>query len=371
MADNKNDINSKQKSDEITLKDLIIKVKEYYNEIVKNWKLVLAIVFILLFYMGYKSFVSKPNYTASLTFMLNTNEGGGLSGIGGLLGQFGIGNKGEYSKEKIMSLNKSRRIIEDAIFEKVNVNNNTDYLANHLINNLDSLKIWAKIKWYLKPFSKPHLLEGFRFKNDSIEAFDDDSKNALNSIYSQIAGNPRLGVNGIMSNGFDVESGIMYISTGTNDPHLSIALTNIIFNKLSEFYVDKTIEKQKVTFDILKLKADSLLYLLEKNEIDLANFEDKNQFSFNKKSKLRGNVLRRNVQKLTIMYGEVIKNLEIADFSLRNKTPFVQAIDRPKMPINGDKKSIIKTGIVAILLGILLSSVFIILRKIFRDTMSE
>ena len=371
MTDKKNDLNIEQKTDEITLKELIFKVNEYYFEIKNNWKLVLALVFIFLFYMGYKSFVSKPKYTASLTFMLNTNEGGGLSGIGGLLGQFGIGNKGEYSKEKIMSLNKSRRIIEEAIFEKATINNNTDYLANHLINNLDSINKWANIKWYLKPFSKPHSLKEFRFKTDSIEGFDNDSKKGLVTIYSHIAGNPKLGVNGIMSNGFDLESGIMHISIGTNNPHLSIDLTNSIFDKLSEFYVDKTIEKQKVTYDILKGKADSLLYLLEKNEIDLAIFEDRNQLTYNRKSKLRGDVLRRNVQKLSIMYGEVIKNLEIADFSLRNKTPFVQAIDRPKMPINGEKSSIIRSSIISIFLGLFFSSIFIITRKIFRDAMSE
>lgn len=371
MIDKKNDINTKQKSDEITLKELIFKLNEYYFEIKNNWKIVLILVFIFLFYMGYKSFVSKPKYTANLTFMLNTNEGGGISGIGGLLGQFGIGNKGEYSKEKIMSLNKSRRIIEEAIFERVTINNNTDFIANHLINNLDSLNKWANIKWYLKPFSKTHSLKDFRFKTDSIGDFDKVSKKGLVTIYSYIAGNPKLGVNGIMSNGFDVESGIMHISISTYNPYLSIALTNNIFDKLSEFYVDKTIEKQKVTYDILKSKSDSLLYLLKKNELDLAIFEDKNQLTYNRKSKLRGDELRRNVQKLSIMYGEVIKNLEIADFSLSNKTPFVQAIDRPKMPINGEKSSVVKSGIIAIFLGLLFSSIFIITRKIYRDAMSE
>ena len=56
------------------------------------------------------------------------------------------------------------------------------------------------------------------------------------------------------------------------------------------------------------------------------------------------------------MYGESIKNLEIADFSLKNKTPFIQIIDRPFAPLTPIFKSklmaIIKGGFLGGFLGI-------------------
>ena len=356
------------KNDDISLKDLILKLREFKIELFSNKRVLLffMIPFVLLF--SYKSIVERSTYTATLNFMLNKSEGG-LGGLGGILGQIGIG-KGKYSKEKLMTLSKSRRIVGNAIFKKETINEKGDLLANHLINHLDSMGRWASIAWYKKAFAKPNPLVDFRFKTKIIDSFDLDSKAAFKNVYEALVGSPNGG-GGMMSNDFDEDSGIMEISISTKDPELSIALANDIFDELSEFYIDKTVEKQKATYDILKAKTDSIRNELSGKQTSLAAFEDRAQGLWSKSAKLRKIRLQQEVKKLSILYGEVLKNLEIADFTLKNKTPFVQAIDRPVLPITGVKSTLVKSVVLGIILGLLLGSIFIIVRKIIRDALSE
>jgi len=357
--------------DEITLKELILKIKEYVVEVWYNWKIVLIFCLIFLSFFLYKYSKSDYEYNARLTFMINQTEGSALSGLGGILGQFGIGEKNEFNKNKIMMLNKSRRIIENAIFEKVTINGKSDFLANHIIINQDTMGKWASIPFYMKLFAKPNPLKGFRFKHGEITKFSELENSAMKSIYQLISGKDDGSGSGIMSNGFDKESGIMHINTNTNNPELSIAITNKIFDNLSKFYIEKTIEKQKNTFNIIKAKTDSIFYLLQGKETGAAVSEDRNVASWGSTTKLPVRRFTRDIQKLTIMYGESLKNLEIADFALKNQMPFVQPIDRPILPLVPEKTSLLKSLIMGLFLGGFLGAVFIIARKIYREAMYD
>ena len=77
----------------------------------------------------------------------------------------------------------------------------------------------------------------------------------------------------------------------------------------------------------------------------------------------------RDVKMLQVVYGEAIKNLEMADFALKNKTPFIQAIDLPVAPLKKVKKSKLKGLLTGLSIGILLGSVFVVGRKIIRNAM--
>lgn len=357
--------------DEITLKELILKIKEFVVEVWYNWKIVLIFCVIFLSFFLYKYSKSDYAYNARLTFMINQTEGSSLSGLGGILGQFGIGEKNEFNKNKIMMLNKSRRIIENAIFEKVTINGKSDFLANHIIINQDTMGKWASIPFYMKLFAKPNPLKGFRFKHGEITKFSELENSAMKSIYQLISGKDDGSGSGIMSNGFDKESGIMHINTNTNNPELSIAITNKIFDNLSKFYIEKTIEKQKNTYNIIKAKTDSIFYLLQGKETGAAVSEDRNVASWGSTTKLPVRRFTRDIQKLTIMYGESLKNLEIADFALKNQMPFVQPIDRPILPLVPEKTSLLKSLIMGLFLGGFLGAVFIIARKIYREAMYD
>lgn len=361
----------KLEDDEITLKELILKIKTFYSEVFKNKFIILLISIPFILYFGYKSLKTKTTYTAKLTYMINQNEGG-FSALGGLLSQFGIGGEqNPVNKTRIIELGKSEKIINKSLLTIVTIKGKKDYLANHIINNLDTLGLWQHVPFYKKWLSnKENKLVNFRFKNVNPDSLDELSATAIKSLYGYLAG----GVGskgGINTNGFDKESGILYTQTITSDPELSVILTNTIFDNLSEFYIDKTVEKQRFTYNVIKAKTDSLLYLLQGKESGYSSFQDKNIGSWNQTSALPSKRYSRDIQKLTLMYAESLKNLELADFALKNVLPFIQPIDRPFLPLQANSNSFVMSLIKGFFLGIFIGVAFVVARKLYFDAMNN
>jgi len=123
-------------SDEISLRLLADKLRMWFHEIVRYWYIPGLFILLGIGYQAYRYFKYIPVYTATITFNVDEDEGGGNSGLTGILGQFGLGSvkPSRYNLDKILALSKSRRVIQESLFSKVIVNGKEDYLANHLLN---------------------------------------------------------------------------------------------------------------------------------------------------------------------------------------------------------------------------------------------
>ena len=352
----------RQNSDgEFGLKDLILIIKSYVEELFRNWLIIAMVCLPLLVYFLYDAIKTPAKYKATLTFMLNEESGSSIGGMASILGQFGLGGGGsEYNLEKIMHLSKSRKIIQTVLFDKAKIGNKEDWIANHIIKEYNYHKNWDEDTTGLK---------GFYFQHDSIPAFNRVERKVLLTLYKKIKGNPQQGVEGIYQGDISVETGIMSLSCNTTTEPLSIHIVNSLFDKLGKFYVNKTVEKQQQTFNVIKAKADSVQQLLASAEYALAKFKDSSRGLFTKKDGLRESQLKRDISMYSIVLGEAKKNQELSDFTLKNETPFIQVIDEPITPILPTKKSKMIAIIFALLAGGMLSGGFIIVRKLYRDTM--
>jgi len=349
--------------DEITLKELILKVKEFFQEVLKNWWLVVLITIPFVLYFFYQTYKTPITYTSELTFMMNEDDGGGFGALGGLAASFGFGGGGggEFNLEKMLSLLKSRNIIQQGLFEKTEIDGKVDFFANHLIREYD----------YHKKWEESENLKGFIFKNDKVEEFSRIEYQALKNVYAKVIGSAKTP--GILSSNINEDTGIMTLNIESVNEHLSIKLLHSLFEKLSTFYVDKTIEKQQQTYEITKTKADSLLGVMNYTQNRLLKLKDSNRNTTLNQYRSEELKLERDYQISLIAYGEAIKNKEIADFSLKSKTPFIQSIDLPIPPLKPNKTLItyIKQIIIGGILGVFLAIAFIVGRKIYRDTMAE
>ena len=129
--------------DEISLKELLIKLKEWYTYLLSKWKIILLAGIIgssigLIYALN-----DKPIYTATLSFVLEDEKSGGGGGLGGALGlasQFGIDLGGSaggiFTGPNLFELFKSRRMVEQTLLKPVAVNGNTVSYA----------------EWYSKPY---------------------------------------------------------------------------------------------------------------------------------------------------------------------------------------------------------------------------
>jgi capsular polysaccharide biosynthesis protein len=349
--------------DEITLKELILKIQEYWQEILKNWKLIFLIIIPFVAFFFIRAFLTPATYSAQLTFMVNEDEGGGgFGGVSAILGQFGFGGGGKSSHnlDKILELSRSRKIIQMALLESVNINGKKDYLANHLIEEYEFHEKWKK---------DTTGLINFLFVQDSVELFSRVENKVLKSLHSLVIGEE--GKKGLLSFSYGEESGILNITHTTTSEELSIFLTEKIYEKLSWFYINNSTEKQQKTFSLFKNKADSLQIALNSAQYRLFQFDDTHKGMTLKQSSFERVRLQQEIQKLILAYGESYKNQEVSDFALKNQTPFIQEIDMPISPIEPIRESKLMALIMGSFIGGFMGIGFFIGRKIFRNTMKN
>lgn len=341
-----------EQSKELNIKDTILLIRKYSNELIKSWKLVLLVTLPFLFYMLYKAYKQPVTYKSTLTFMVNEDEGGLGAGsvASGILGSLGIGAT-EYNLDKILQLSKSFRIISESLFIKETIDGVDDLLANHFI----------RIQFNNIPQDRD-----FRFTHSDISKFNAKELNMLKRLYHSLSGSDD-GAPGILNNSYEKLSGIMKMTLVTQSEELSIKFIRVIFERLGDFYVKKSIEKQKFTYEVILDKADSLKNLLKNKEISRANFDDRNRGLISETSKVPAIRLSRDLGMLNIMYNEAIKNAEVADFAIKSRVPFVQSIDIPLPPLKPIKPSFVKNITIGLSIGIIISIILVVIRKIIRD----
>lgn len=343
--------------DEISLKELILKIQEYVREVIRLWWVVVLITIPIVGYMLWDVYNMPVKYPATLTFMLDENEGGsGLGGVSAILGQFGFrGGRGRgFNLEKMLELAKSRRIIQMALFEKIEIEGKKDFIANHIIKEYDFHEKWKKDTTGMRDFV---------FVHDSIVDFSRKENLILKILHSYIIGGENI--EGIIKFNINDDTGIMSLTASSINETLSIQLAKILYNKLSDFYVNKSIERQTATFNIIKGKTDSLQNALNSVQSRLLHFQDTNRGLTLLRYEAEKIRLQQEIQKLILAYGESYKQLEIADFSLREDTPFVQVIDWPIMPVKKKEVSMIHNLFTSLFIGMFLGVIIIVFRTVY------
>lgn len=365
----------KQFEDEISLKDVINTFWEYFWHILKKWWFIAIMGILFVIYNVYKTVTHNTKYIAPITFMINEDESSSLGGIGSLLGSFGglLGGGSEFNLDKILEISMSNRLGSNILLEKVTINGNEDYLANHLIVSKDTIQQWVeigmldgillddrKMKW--KKDQKE-----FRFSADTLDYSNRMQTSVIKKCYATIFGSE--GAEGMVSTEYGELTGIMKLTTESYHETLSLAITKNLYESLKKFYIEKSIEKQQQTFNIMKEKHDSIRSVLTSMDYSLANFKDTERGLFRSKDKLRKDQLQRNIAINTMALGKAKENLEIADFALRDKTPFVQVIDEPFPPLKNTKPNLIMSIILGGIAGGMIGVFLVGGRKLYKDIM--
>ena len=147
-------------NDEISLKELILKIKEWYKFLLTQWKLII-LMGVIGGVIGFTyAYFQKPVYKASLTFAMEDEKsgGGGLSGALGLASSLGIdlgtSAGGAFAGANLVELMKSRKLVEKTLLSPIIVNGKTQSLADYYLEFNEMKKGWDQ-KPLLKGLSFP------------------------------------------------------------------------------------------------------------------------------------------------------------------------------------------------------------------------
>lgn len=346
-------------NDEITLKELLLKTKEWYTYLLSQWKMiVLAGIVGALLGLGY-SFYKKPIYTATLTYALEDGKAAG-GGLGSLASSFGFdigaasGNSGAFAGANLIELFKSRAMVEQTLLAPVTQNNTSISLAEMYIQE----KKWRE-KWEEKP-----KLKNLKFlPNTDKTKFTRAQDSIFGVIYKELS-----------KNCLNVEQKDKKVAIGTitmrgTNEYFAQQFTLALTNTVTDFYIETKSKRAKENMDILVRQTDSIRGELNGAITGVAVAND-NTFGLNPALNVKRVPSARrqvDVQANTAILTEIVKQAELAKVTLRKETPLIQVIDQPILPLPKEKfgkaKGILLGGILA---GFL--TVFgLIIRRIFKE----
>ena len=346
-------------NDEITLKELLLKAKEWYVFLFSKWKtIVLAGIIGALLGLGY-SFTKKPVYTATLTYALEDGKASG-GGIGNLASSFGVdlggsgGNNGAFSGANLMELFKSRTMVEKTLLSPVTFNNTTISLAEMYIQEKKWRKTWN---------------EKQKFKN--LQFFPNADKTKFTRVQDSIFG---VIYNDLSNSALTVEQKDKKIAIGTitfkgTNEYFAQQFTLALTQTVTNFYIETKSKRAKENMDILVRQTDSIRGELNGAITGVAVAND-NTFGLNPALNVKRVPSARrqvDVQANTAILTEIVKQAELAKVTLRKETPLIQVIDQPILPLQkvkfGKAKGIVLGGI----LGGFLVVLGLIMRRIFKE----
>jgi uncharacterized protein involved in exopolysaccharide biosynthesis len=365
MQQNNNDIQNTDQ-DEISLKELILKLQDWYRFLLSKWiVLVLAAIIGGAIGVGY-AFTQKPEYTASLSFALEDEKsgGGGLSGALGLASSLGIdlgtSAGGAFSGANLIELMKSRKIVEKALLNPISINGKTQSLAQYFINFSELNKEWSD-----NPALKNIVFEvdanrsKFTLQQDSI----------LGNLYASIAG-----ANGLLSVAQkDKKVSIISIELKSTNELFSKAFTESIAQEVSGYYIEIKSKKARQNVDILQHQTDSIRGELNGAIVGVAAAAD-NTFGLNPAMMVRkapGTRRQVDVQANTAILTQLVTNLEMAKVSLRKETPLIQVIDKPILPLKKDKVGKFKSLLLGGFLAGFLTALVLVFKKLFANILAN
>lgn len=354
--------------EKFTYKDFANVLINFFKEFLPfKWWIGASIILFSGIFLGI-ALLTKTTFPAKLTFVVKKNSANNIgAGVNALLGQFGFGNSSTngINPDKLIEFTRSEKIVRKALFHTATVRGKSDFIANHL------LQIYSdeRVNWdaYIQTTLELGETEvaNFSFQKDSLDQFTFVEQMFFDQLYLLVVGGEDVG--GIMDIVYGEQSDILVLSVRSIQEEISIQLTEAFYQELSEFYIKDAIEGTKQAFQILQVKADSVLRALNSVESQLSYVTSLNESYLSDKEQLRRKRMNRDARILTIMYGEVLKNKETTAFMLQSQTPFFQVIDRPHRPIYQKKPSKLIALSTGAFLGLFVSIFFFFIRKVCRN----
>ena len=334
--------------DEISLAELWLKAKSVIAYLWRFKFLIMAVG--LLFALGgyFKVKMAKPSYSASLNFALE--QGGGSSGLGGLASQFGLalGSSGGdgLGGDNLLSLMKSRRIVQDVLLSKIYVEGDSVLLLDQYLRSSDKLLAkWDSLGIY---------------PVDPLKCCDPKQDSAIGVVVKAVS-EKSLAVAKV-----DKKLSFVTVSYTGSDPVFTGAFVELLTAKSTNFYVQTKMANARANIELLERRVDSVSAEMQAAMVGFASAQDQNSFTVQSVAKVPSVQKQMKVTMLTTLYGELVKNLELSKTMSAREEPLITIIDRPHYPLRV-RESKLKSALIGGFLGVFLTLLFLGGRAFLSD----
>ncbi|WP_337967389.1 lipopolysaccharide biosynthesis protein [uncultured Flavobacterium sp.] len=351
-------------NDEISLKEFLETIREWFTYLLSNWKIILIAGFAGALLGFIYSAVKKPTYIATLSFAMEDEKsgGGGLGGALGLASTLGldIGGSGGsiFTGANLTELFKSRTMVEQTLMSPVEVSGKSISLAEMYIQNNE----WRK-SWENNP----------RFK--SIQFLPNMKRQDFTRVHDSILGKiyENLSKGDLNVDQKDKKISIINMQVSSKNELFAKYFCEALVRQVGKFYIDTKSKKARINMDILERQTDSIRGELNGAITGVAVAND-NTFNLNPALNVRRTPSAKrqvDVQANIAILTELVKQAELAKVTLRRETPLIQVIDRPILPLKKDQLGKMKGMVIGSFLFVFICAIFFIVKKYIKEALNS
>lgn len=347
-------------NNEISLKELIFKLKEWCRYLISKWLLILFLGLVGGIIGFIYAYTKEAVYIATTTFVLeDSGAGGGLGSLGGLASMVGVdvkGGGGIFEGDNILELYKSRQMIERALLSEVNFDNKKQLLVDRYVDINKLKEAWAK---------KPELNNiSFKIKKTVTVKSTRLIDSLLGSIVNDINKNYLKVVKP------DKKLSIIKVEVTAPEEFFAKAFNEQIVKTVNDFYVQTKTKKSLENISILQQKTDSVRRTMNRDIYSAAETTDETPNLNPTRQVQRVAPVQRSqfsAETNKAILAELLKNLEMSKISLRKETPLIQVIDVPVFPLEKQKLSKAKGIILGGFIFGFICVIGLLVKKIFSE----
>jgi hypothetical protein len=343
--------------DEISLKELIEKIQEAWKYLLAKWYLIGLIAFIGASIGVCMAWVKPIKYTARLSFVAEESKSS-IGGLASLAGQFGFDvgggtGGGVFAGENILLFLKSENLIRETLMTPY-----SDAAHQTLADK------YAEVNELKKSWAKNEKIGSIDFSKYTEESLPRKEDSLLQTIVTDIQKEFSVAKT-------DKKASFIEVKTTTRDELLSQLFTERLVKTGTDWYVKSKTKVKADNVALLQHRADSLGTLLNRNTYSAAaaqqSLVDVNPAL--RTAPVTAEITARDKTMIATIFAEVIKNLELAKFSLSQETPVIQVVDKSSFPLKKEKESKLKALLLGGFLGFFLAIAYLLAKKWWASMM--
>lgn len=326
-------------------------IKDWLNYFLKKWVLIISVAFLFGICGITYAWLQKPVYKAEMLFAVDADNSSKIGSLSGLASQFmgldlAAGNI--FEGDNVIEFLKTRTILEQTLLTKILIDGKSELLINKYIQFNDLNKKWAEDKKIGVVQFDQYPLKENRVR-DSL----------IGKIIKQISSKA------LKVERPDKKLSFIKATYESNDEIFAkLFLENLAINAVN-YYTAYKINKSKQNVEILQRQVDSVEAALTGNVYEIASSNDLNVNPTKQVVRAHSQRKQIDVQVNGLVYGELLKNLELSKMALRKETPLIQVIDKPVLPLEMKKLGRLMGGILFAFIGGLLILIYLYLKRIF------
>jgi len=298
-----------------TLGDWLLSILGVRDLLLKRWKSWVFMTLLGLSLGALYGYFHPQKFKAELLIAVEDDDSNGWQMI---LQQFGIdvgGNNpgGIFKGESLLKLFATRNQVEKTLLRQVNFDDGTrGLLANRV--------------WQGTSHSDKKVFENLSFKKNRND-YTNLEDSAMFLTYEYVVDEV------ISAQKPEKKLSLIQLSAVHGDKFLAKALTSELIDETSKYYIELLTKKARLNLHVLQKEADSVQMMMQNNMASSATSSDLNINPNRASLRVDQNRSLVDLQISVSLYGEIIKNLKLAEIGLRKQTPIIQIVDVPQFPL--------------------------------------